>query len=929
MRASEQEQTGGAGASEVTAAFQRIGWGVAPNPFHDLGTDLFVLARDARGFELGNVAGVQVKAGRSWFREPAHDDNREVCGWWFRDRNREHIDAWVAHILPHLIVLHDLDTRISYWAHVTAEAVQSTGKGAKLMVPRANTIDEAHLDALLEVAATPRPRIEFEGSLWTGLASLAPRDLMRHALVVPRLVAPHPNAGHGAPLTPPQAIALLAQARIRDFERFADAHSSVPSLNEASQSSEWSWRFVGALGDRVTTGIIDKLLQVVADAPDPPTSAAATVTAAAALLEDERADEAVALLEAALSRDDAAPVDQAWLAAQRARAAAEIGSLKMARDEAISIQAIRFAAPGDVTASAIAGVAAILLFNTSSLGQHDIEQVVIAADTAAAWWQTQTTSLALFPLVDRTFRAWASDIPTTRGAEDVVNNQLVAAALIAGNVSDHSAWCSSFALLGKDTLMRLDRHAEPEEASRGLNTLRLAGDEKALRLAVERLAADGPSAAVTLACTYVKLDAATRTTAPTGLTLFERGGDLLDETTATETATWLLSVIEDPTAFITRTTPSYLLATRLLDTLAAVIPATSSTAHDAVIGCLVSVPDQQDQVVATSWARVVRALPKHAWSDENRTGVAGRADAHNPVLRTALLEISADRDPGIRTLLLDEAKAGSLDMLAALGDVRDLPVDVVVGAVASLAKQADRIVADAHSGSQGFGGWDVGRVLALIDAWHPGSADWDALLRLLRDEAVGAGDKRGALQVLASLADRLPEEVRADLKPIALAIADPSAPVIASPFDRETDAVGAATDLAAALGTWEDTSVSGSLVHLLAGDAYHRRWAAQVARRLGRPEGAGVLVTLANDDDPGVRASAAAGLASLVAAEEGGEMAAEGLEHCLRDPGTRVLANIAAVLLGAPSRSAKGDAALEQLRGSRSAYVRGIARRAE
>jgi hypothetical protein len=130
-----------------------------------------------------------------------------------------------------------------------------------------------------------------------------------------------------------------------------------------------------------------------------------------------------------------------------------------------------------------------LLFNTSSLAQLDIEQVVTAADTAAAWWQTQTTSWALFPLVDRTFRAWASNTSTTLSAEDVVNNQLVAAALIAGNVGDHSAWCSSFALLGKDTLMRLDRHSEPEEASRGLDTLRLAGDEKALRLAVERLSA--------------------------------------------------------------------------------------------------------------------------------------------------------------------------------------------------------------------------------------------------------------------------------------------------------------------------------------------------------------------------------------------------------------------------------------------------------
>ena len=73
-----------------------------------------------------------------------------------------------------------------------------------------------------------------------------------------------------------------------------------------------------------------------------------------------------------------------------------------------------------MTASAIAGVAAILLFNTSSWGQHDLQEVTTGADTAAAWWHTQTTSWALHPLVDRTFRSWTRDTSTIIGADDVV-----------------------------------------------------------------------------------------------------------------------------------------------------------------------------------------------------------------------------------------------------------------------------------------------------------------------------------------------------------------------------------------------------------------------------------------------------------------------------------------------------------------------------
>ena len=68
MRASEQQQTGGAGANEVMAKFQRIGW--APHrtdALHDLGTDLIVALRDKRRFERGLGLGVQVKAGASWF----------------------------------------------------------------------------------------------------------------------------------------------------------------------------------------------------------------------------------------------------------------------------------------------------------------------------------------------------------------------------------------------------------------------------------------------------------------------------------------------------------------------------------------------------------------------------------------------------------------------------------------------------------------------------------------------------------------------------------------------------------------------------------------------------------------------------------------------------------------------------------------------
>jgi hypothetical protein len=241
VRASQQEQTGGVGISEVTAALQRIGWGpVALNAQHDLGTDLFVLARDARRFDLGLVVGVQVKAGPSYFDQPAHAEDGSLRGWWYYEPQVDHFDAWVTHGLPHLLVLHDLDSRVSYWVHVTAQAVEATGQGAKLLVPVDQTIDPEHLDALLAVAASHKPVIGLEGTTWAASASnIAPARRLRYALLVPRLVAPHRNTGFATVIGPEQAVALLAQGRVRDLTIFADKHPAVPGLEEASASRDW------------------------------------------------------------------------------------------------------------------------------------------------------------------------------------------------------------------------------------------------------------------------------------------------------------------------------------------------------------------------------------------------------------------------------------------------------------------------------------------------------------------------------------------------------------------------------------------------------------------------------------------------------------------------------------------------------------------
>jgi nuclear transport factor 2 (NTF2) superfamily protein len=637
-------------------------------------------------------------------------------------------------------------------------------------------------------------------------------------------------------------------------------------------------------------------------------------------------DDAVELLASALARDEAEPVDHAWLTLQHARMCAEVGRLDEARSQAISVQRIGLTSPDDVTATAIAGAAAELLFNTAAWGQRDVEDVITGGDTAASWWRTQTMSWALSAFADRTFKDWAADSAVTvfRGI-DTVHNQLLAASLTANYAGDHGDWRHFSALLGQDALMRLDRHGDPEEAHAALETLRLAGDDRAVKLAVQRLAADGPATAISLTAAGLRLDTATRTTGLADLVLLQYGGDLIDETTAGRAIAWLLSTLDDPSAFITRTTPSYLVDLQIVDTLAAVAPAAAPAAVASVVGRVIELTGQQDQARATSWARVVQALPDNAWTERAAVRAGQVADGHDPVLRFLLLAVAARYSDQVKSQLIAEARSGSLEAIAALGDVRDLPAEVVANAVISLSEQADQQVRDAGTGNYGFG--DIGRMLALLNAWHPASANWHSLLNLLGDDAVAGGHKIGAFQVLASLADLIPDEIRSRLGAIAVGVAErPSRGGLPLPIGG--DPAGAAILMASALGILDTEWIADRFLGLLAGDPDEQRWAARAARQLGWPEDIGILVTLAQAEDTNVRATAAASLASLVAAGRDNALAVTALRRCTRDPGARVPGTVAFMIANAPARAPATHEVLDLLRGHTSAYVRVTATRA-
>jgi hypothetical protein len=252
------------------------------------------------------------------------------------------------------------------------------------------------------------------------------------------------------------------------------------------------------------------------------------------------------VLEQALSSDSASPVDHAWLCLQHARALIELGEIAEAREQALTAYAIRVVAGHDVTATAISGTAATLLFNTADWGEREIGTVVQDSDTAVAWWRSETALRGATAVMGREFKNWSHDSRITIGGTDQANNQLYAAALSASHLGAHGAWAHFAGLLGRDALLRLDRFAPPERAAGGLSSLRLAGDEDAIKQAGQRLLEDGPSTALRTAASAVRLDTATTSTVFADLALLKTAGDVLDEETAKAAADWLAAALENP-----------------------------------------------------------------------------------------------------------------------------------------------------------------------------------------------------------------------------------------------------------------------------------------------------------------------------------------------------------------------------------------------
>jgi len=140
------------GVTRTALAIQdELGWLFREQPIEDYGIDAHAEVVDGERVR-GRLLALQIKSGTSWFERPGPG------GWWFRP-DQAHVQYWMNHSLPVVVVLYHPETKHCYWQLVNRRTLVETSTGGwKLLVPESQVLD-AHARAVLREAAEGDPYV--------------------------------------------------------------------------------------------------------------------------------------------------------------------------------------------------------------------------------------------------------------------------------------------------------------------------------------------------------------------------------------------------------------------------------------------------------------------------------------------------------------------------------------------------------------------------------------------------------------------------------------------------------------------------------------------------------------------------------------------------------------------------------------------------
>lgn len=130
------------GVNAIAQAIARLGLIWRETPMADVGIDGQIEYVDKDGYATGRIIAVQIKSGKSFFKE------KETS--WIYYPEKKHKFYWERFPLPVIIILHDPETNQSYWQDIRQALRISISLENGILIPKANILQKTNALALFE-----------------------------------------------------------------------------------------------------------------------------------------------------------------------------------------------------------------------------------------------------------------------------------------------------------------------------------------------------------------------------------------------------------------------------------------------------------------------------------------------------------------------------------------------------------------------------------------------------------------------------------------------------------------------------------------------------------------------------------------------------------------------------------------------------------
>jgi hypothetical protein len=133
-------------AAATHAVVNRLKWIFREQHPDDYGIDAHIEVVSTENLVTGQLIGLQAKSGPSAFTRTT------ASGWTFYEKHRRHLNYWLGHTLPVILVLCDIEKEQCYWQVIDETTVKRTAQGFKVEVPSSQVLDGSAREPLEDLA---------------------------------------------------------------------------------------------------------------------------------------------------------------------------------------------------------------------------------------------------------------------------------------------------------------------------------------------------------------------------------------------------------------------------------------------------------------------------------------------------------------------------------------------------------------------------------------------------------------------------------------------------------------------------------------------------------------------------------------------------------------------------------------------------------